>query len=743
MLSAVLPLLLAVQVPDSVRPIPADAYPDQATAAFVARLRAARDRNERLVTSYTAVVRQRIGVGIRALSRDRMLYRQEVVARIDWRRDTTSTIEVLGAREGVPVAIRGDRLPEDLEDDLSSLVINPAQDHLRLLGGGSSNDGFVYPLREGGEADYRYEAGDTTTISLPNGRTIRLAALRIIPRRSDWRLLAGTLWFDADSHGLVQMVVRPARPYEFRRDANQAARRDVPAFVNPVGEVRYITIEYGLYEARWWLPRYIALDAVGTMGSWLGLPVRIERVYQDYEVEGGTPPPEGSTFRPAGTIGRAPGPDATAMDSAERQRRVDSVRVAIDVCVADAMEGRDPGDRARANAERRRCRRQVRDPSLTVVIPSDTAALLTHPDLGPPILAMGDLIDEAELGGLARSIGQLPAPAWERRLDLPDGIGAVLRHARYNRIEALSLGVSGRLVLGTGTVQGLARIGVADLVPNGEVGYRRTWRNGRGTLTGYRRLAAANPDTRPHGFINSTLGLLAQRDDGEYYRTMGVELMAENTNAGWWSARAYVQRERPARVETSASLPHLFDGDRAFRPNIAADSADQVGAALTVRGTRALSRAVTLGGEVTVDGAMGDFDFGRGSATLRVFVTPAGPLAWAASASAGTSTGTLPVQSRFYLGGASTLRGYAGGVAAGTAYWAGRLEMANSFPGARLALFSDAGWAGDRADVGSGRPLFSTGVGASFLDGLVRVDLARGLRAPTGWRMEFYLDGIL
>ena len=43
-------------------------------------------------------------------------------------------------------------------------------------------------------------------------------------------------------------------------------------------------------------------------------------------------------------------------------------------------------------------------------------------------------------------------------------------------------------------------------------------------------------------------------------------------------------------------------------------------------------------------------------------------------------------------------------------------------------MFFDAGWAGARADwQHPGRPLTGAGVGASFLDGLVRADLARGI----------------
>ena len=41
------------------------------------------------------------------------------------------------------------------------------------------------------------------------------------------------------------------------------------------------------------------------------------------------------------------------------------------------------------------------------------------------------------------------------------------------------------------------------------------------------------------------------------------------------------------------------------------------------------------------------------------------PLAFALEAAAGTRTGTMPVQGRFYLGGPATLRGYSGAIVAG------------------------------------------------------------------------------
>src|SRR5437879_1776739 len=172
-----IPLVLGLAVQDSVRPtpvaaVPPGSYADSGTADLVARARAARQRNERLVTAYTATVTQRMGVGIHAFSRDRMVFHQELAAHIEWYRDRPSRIEVMGARQAIPIAVRGEQVPDDLTDQVRWLVLNPAEDYLRIIGAADS-EGFVYPLRPAGETDYRFASGDTTTITLPSGRSVR------------------------------------------------------------------------------------------------------------------------------------------------------------------------------------------------------------------------------------------------------------------------------------------------------------------------------------------------------------------------------------------------------------------------------------------------------------------------------------------------------------------------------------------------------------------------------------------
>ncbi len=731
-----------------------DAYADSAARALVTNARFRRERAERLVTRYQATVTQRIGAGLRALRRDRMLFGQELAARIDWRRDGPTRVEVLGARQRVPVAIRGDQVPDDLDATVQWLVFDPSADYLRIAG--DDADGFSHPLREGSEADYRFATGDTTTIALPDRRALRVVELRVIPRRPDFNLISGSLWFDLDTYGMVRAVFAPARPFDFELDADDDD--DVPGWVKPIrAEVRYITIEYGLYDFRWWMPRYWALDAEA-QASVMRMPLRFEREYSDYQVEGGGEPVTGARL-PAGAV-RPQRRDSAAADSMPLRLPPDSLAALIRVCV-DSIIAEETA-RARAERERggvqvrvrmgpprarRECRRMLREedrwPIEVEIANDDTAALLTSAALGSPILQMGDVISEDELRNLGREIGALPERPWQFQAMVPRGVGDLLRRTRYNRIEALSVAAGTTLDFGRLQLDAVGRLGVADLEPNGELALTRPTTTGLFRLGAYRRLAAANPDARPLGAINSFSALFLARDDGEYFRSYGLELTGEPapTRTAWWRFRLFAERQRPAAVETEASLPRLFSSGQRFRSNIAAARAEQLGGGVSLHVDRSLRGGTTLSGDLAVDGAAGDFDFGRGSLALRASV-PLGKPVVGLEAAAGTSTGALPVQSLWFLGGPATLRGYDGGVLLGEAFWRFRGEVGSSLPLIRAAVFSDWGWAGPRAAFADGRALVSAGIGASILDGIIRLDLARGLREPHGWRFDFYLDGV-
>jgi hypothetical protein len=381
-----------------------------------------------------------------------------------------------------------------------------------------------------------------------------------------------------------------------------------------------------------------------------------------------------------------------------------------------------------------------------VIVPDDTASLLASPLLPRSFDDEGPFLSSTEARDLGRLAGLLPETPWHTHAPSlrfgPGGTGLI----RYNRVEALSVGGRLGLDLGRLTADLTARVGTGDWWPNLELGLGHETPDVAVRLAGYRRLAAANPDARPLGIGNSLGALVLGRDDGVYYYSWGGELLLHPvaTAARSYEWRLFAEWQRPADQETDLSLPHLVRKRHLFRPNITADAAREFGASLLLRGARGVStRGVTIGAELSMAASLGTYDFARTSLTTRLTAPLPHRLLGALELAAGATGGPAPAQSRWYLGGPATLRGYPGAVTAGPDFWRARVEIANASPGVRLAAFGDAGWAGVATSFTAGRPLVAVGMGASFLDGILRVDLARGLVSPKGWRMDFYVDGIL
>lgn len=114
-------------------------------------------------------------------------------------------------------------------------------------------------------------------------------------------------------------------------------------------------------------------------------------------------------------------------------------------------------------------------------------------------------------------------------------------------------------------------------------------------------------------------------------------------------------------------------------------------------------------------------------------------------AAGGMTWGDAPLQRSWFVGAASTLRGYPASTLFGPTFTRGRLEVARAFDGVgTLSAFGDMGWAGQRGDFDTGDFLYGVGVGGSLLDGLFRVDLSHGLKGPAKqFRIDLYLDAIL
>jgi hemolysin activation/secretion protein len=121
-----------------------------------------------------------------------------------------------------------------------------------------------------------------------------------------------------------------------------------------------------------------------------------------------------------------------------------------------------------------------------------------------------------------------------------------------------------------------------------------------------------------------------------------------------------------------------------------------------------------------------------------------GGLDAALTGATGASTGDLPPQRGFYIGGLQTVRGQfarpAGAGRTGDAFWLGRAEVGPAWLAFRPSVFYDVGWAGPRGDFARpGKPLSGAGVGVSLLEGLLKIEAAQGISPERRWRWDVYL----
>lgn len=737
----------------------ADAYLDPGARVLVARARERVAAADHSITEYSTRARERISVGIRALRRDRMLYRREVAADVLWRRDGVGHVRVLGAREVVPIARPDPRVPGRAAREGADLAFDPRRNQLISHLGDSDGDGIRTPLAPGSEADYRFATGDTTRIRLAGGREVRLVELRVIPRRPSGLLVRGSLWLDLDHYAAVRGVFRLAAPLDIVRDLEDEDDDDVPGILQPMeANLRYLTVDYGLWEDRWWMPRLVALEGEARVGDLGRVPVRFERSYESYQVRGeGMPPLQiadlDSSVSDSAVVMSSCGDDADEAESADDTEHASTVAPEDEASRRGEREvipqpadsaSRVEDDTARDDARARRSREECW--SFTSTVPEDSI-LLGGPDLPGSIYDAESLISDAEIRELTSvlNIGALGGTPWHAPVTRVEYLKP--RLVRYNRVQGLALGAEVSADFGAARFDATGWIGTSDLEPNLEVGAERSTFGSLQRLALYRRLETVQPASSDPGLARALSAFLFGRDDDDYHRTLGAELIARSAGdpASGYELRIFAERQRTAEKTTDLSVPNLLSAERGFHENITADEADQAGVELTGRLAGGQDpRAVrwTLSGSVL--GETGDYTLARPGASASLgFPLPFDAVA-AVEVAGGTSLGEPTIQRLWYLGGPATVRGYGGGSRiSGEAFWRSRVEVGSSGPAARVALFSDAGWAGPRDAWVFDPPLLSAGIGASFLDGLLRVDLSRALRTDTGWRLDVHMDSVL
>ncbi len=698
--------------------------------------RTARLEQDSTLVAYDARALRRIsaGLGFRRIGRDRLAFRHETSGRVRWNSQHGAWVDVTGSRTVLPMLPR-ENVRVSMDGDQVAVPYYPGREEL-LVGGQRlrqevDEEGFVHPIALGSEAYYRYALGDSAIFTLPNGERIRILELRVEARRPQWNLLVGSFWFDARTSQLVRAAYRPSVPLDIVMLAERDGDDDIPRWLRPmVATVHAVTIEYGLHRSEegrtYWLPRLKAATGEAQV-SFMRLPFSVEESFRYASVNSTDPFPELPAFVADTIVADTAAVDSVAADTTgdgRRRRRTRSAPI-------------DDGDATVIVSTRSETGLRVYSR-----VPKDTSILLNSPDLPPSPYDSGEelfgvterdaLIDQLGFGLQARWGPQAP--------DIYYGLERGM--VRYNRVEGLSAGVGANMQLGRGlTLDGNVRLGVADLEPNAELFVSRS--DGRRTLElgVYRRLVSSGDWEEPFGFGHSLGAFLFGRDDAFYHRAWGGELRGLWRAGSPLSFRLFAERHGVASVETHFSLPKLISND-SFPANIVADRGTSLGMSARYLGSFGLDpRGLRTTLDVRGETGFADFEYARGAMDLTFAHPLSRNLHASITAGAGSSVGEMPVQRLWYLGGVHTVRGQPIGTMAGDAYWLARAELGSGFLIARPTIFGDLGWAGSRSDWSRpGQPMSGAGVGVSFLDGLVRFDLSKGIRPSRGIRADLYLE---
>ncbi|MFH1762728.1 MAG: hypothetical protein ABIF09_00925, partial [Gemmatimonadota bacterium] len=251
------------------------------------------------VVRYTSVIKQRIAAGIRTPLKDRTIYRNESAVRAFWDRDHDHILQVMGSRAQYPGK-------EDEEtrgalgwmDDLTiDSPFEPGGD--RLLFGITNEDAaemsnpdesdfwFAHPLAPGADSLYRFQSGDTLTLSLPDGRRLLTVQLDVLPRKADVHRISGTLWIEPETGALVRAVYQLSRELDVMRDIPDVRAEDeagefrmVPGILKPwTFTMDLVAVEYSLWNFRVWLPRSMRLEGEVRIGI-MKMPISFDVSYE-------------------------------------------------------------------------------------------------------------------------------------------------------------------------------------------------------------------------------------------------------------------------------------------------------------------------------------------------------------------------------------------------------------------------------------------------------------------------------
>jgi hypothetical protein len=465
---------------------------------------------------------------------------------------------------------------------------------------------------------------------------------------------------------------------------NPATRSAGIAFIGDI-EVRVdrIVIEHGLWELRWWLPRVLTFEGTAQVGRLARGTFRYERMYDDYDVHGTPADAE---------------PLALVADTLTRHWRVE--------------------------------------------LPPTAASLMYSEELPPSIFS-----PETPAAAALHALRDAP---WPSRAVRPPRPARSYRHiapldlVRYNRVEGISVGARAGVLRQWGSAEVTGRVATAG------------WNPGLATRLLLDRGAATVGFEAFHGVetmelhagslagISSLNAVLLGHDDADYYRATGAAIEYARGDVGSSvRVRLVARREVPLDALADWTLPRLLGGPREVRPNTVASPASLVGPAIVLAANGGSSDVGRWHARLHGDAASGTYEFARVALLLRAGTRDHALVVATGELAGGAARGDVPPQHEWLLGGAASLRGYPGTTLAGTRFAIARLDVSIGAPATRLHFFTDVGATSVSVTPGRTGRREDLGVGVGLLDSAVRLDVARALRAPRGWRVSLTGTGTL
>lgn len=252
---------------------------------------------------------------------------------------------------------------------------------------------------------------------------------------------------------------------------------------------------------------------------------------------------------------------------------------------------------------------------------------------------------------------------------------------------------------------------------------------------------------------NTSAAFFFRTDLFDYYQTEGYTLYAVARATPLLQATVAYRSDDYRSLSQNATWS-LFGGD-SFRSNPGIDEGRMQSVVVTldggkIRGLRWIPSGIAFRGEAEFGESMGgDFNFNRYIGDIRAYLHTGRDMGLSLRARAGTSTGQLPLQKAFTLGGAGSVRAYPQNIFRGSEMILVNAEMAfydvdpldGILDGVTLFALADAGWtnglSGQEFSMDDVIP--AAGFGVALDDRQIRFELAWPLRdmgtglEPTLW----------